>query len=1122
MMTPFHRRLTIVFLLLGLCGLFFALQSGAAPTAAAQLAGAFTSTNTPGVPPNTSTPIPTAYPCGGWRLAPSPNGTTQTNFLQSVEVISTDDVWAVGWQDYPNQAGLILHWDGSAWSVVPSPAPVAYLYDVAAFGPNDVWAVGNFDAFPAHSLILHWDGASWSQVASPFVGEGNNYLYGISGTSSNDVWAVGQSTRQPLTLHWDGVAWTEVATPELNEGALQDVTAIASNDVWAVGREGENWPTVSLALHWDGTNWTRVAAPSPGARENQIASISAVSADDIWAVGMWSDQIYTYMRLALHWDGSSWAEVAVPTATSYASYLEGVVAVSANEAWAVGRDDVDSSDSVAIALRWDGRSWAETDITQPSASKNRLFGVDAVQPGDVWAVGTYWLQGPGYGTLTMKYGPECGSGTPVPPTNTPVVPSATRTVSGTPRTATNTPVTPSATSTMTGTPPTATATVCSTLFSEEFEGGTLGQFTSIVTQCAGSGCGWVSSSADPHSGGESAFAPNRGNISDQRLQLAAAISPVAGASLTFWHSYDMENGFDGGVLEGSTNGGATWFDMGLYITSGGYNGEISLQFDNPLAGHAAWTGNSEGYVQTSVNLTPFVNRSLMFRFREGDDSAVGGVGWYIDDVLVAGSGTCPSPTATPTNIGGATNTPVPTRTSTATQTPRPATSTPTQQVPTSTATGTPPTATSTPTTAPPVCGTLFGEGFEGGNLGQFTNVVAQCAAGACGWTSSAANPRSGNRSAFAPDLNNVTDQRLQLTGEIAVTEASTLTFWHSYNLESGFDGGVLEGSTDNGETWFDMGPNLTSGGYSGVISSLFENPLGDREAWTGDSGGYVQVAVTLAPYAGQDLLFRFREGNDNSVGGGGWYVDDVAVVDASACPTVTSTATMVPGATNTPTATETSTPEPTAETCAISFSDVPADSTFYAQIMCLACRGLINGYPDGTFRPQNQVTRGQLAKLVSNTAGFNEAIRPTTQTFADVTADSPFYMYVERVASRGIIGGYACGGVGEACDNANRPYFRPGANATRGQISKIVSSAAKMRELPTSQTFADVPLDYTFYVGIERLALHNMMSGYPCGGPGEPCDSANRPYFRPSLNATRGQAAKIIANTFAPGCAARP
>jgi hypothetical protein len=44
------------------------------------------------------------------------------------------------------------------------------------------------------------------------------------------------------------------------------------------------------------------------------------------------------------------------------------------------------------------------------------------------------------------------------------------------------------------------------------------------------------------------------------------------------------------------------------------------------------------------------------------------------------------------------------------------------------------------------------------------------------------------------------------------------------------------------------------------------------------------------------------------------------------------------------------------------------------------------------------------------------------------------------------------------------------------------------------------------------------MSGYPCGGPGEPCDGENRNYFRPNNPLTRGQTAKIVANTFFPNC----
>jgi hypothetical protein len=202
----------------------------------------------------------------------------------------------------------------------------------------------------------------------------------------------------------------------------------------------------------------------------------------------------------------------------------------------------------------------------------------------------------------------------------------------------------------------------------------------------------------------------------------------------------------------------------------------------------------------------------------------------------------------------------------------------------------------------------------------------------------------------------------------------------------------------------------------------------------------------------------------------------------------------------------------------VQFEDVPPDHNFYPHVRCLACIGIVSGYADGTFRPGNQVTRGQLAKIVATSAGFSET--PPRQTFQDVPIDTTFYLYVERMATRGIIGGYECGGATEPCiPPGNKPYFRPHANATRGQISKIVSNSAQLNDPPVEQIFEDLPPGSTFYEWIQRLASRGIMGGYPCGGsPAEPCVSG-RPYFRPSNNATRGQTSKIVANTFFPDCA---
>jgi hypothetical protein len=200
------------------------------------------------------------------------------------------------------------------------------------------------------------------------------------------------------------------------------------------------------------------------------------------------------------------------------------------------------------------------------------------------------------------------------------------------------------------------------------------------------------------------------------------------------------------------------------------------------------------------------------------------------------------------------------------------------------------------------------------------------------------------------------------------------------------------------------------------------------------------------------------------------------------------------------------------------FSDVPPGSTFYSQITCLVDRGVVTGYQDGTFRPGSQITRGQIAKIVSNAAGYSDDVTGM-QTYADVPSTQPFHEWIERLSMRGHMSGYPCGGAGAPCDGADRPYFRPGNNASRGQLSKIVSNAAGYADTPEGQTFEDVPSSSPFYLFIERLTVRGVMSGYPCGGAGEPCSGWNMPYFRPSDNVTRGQASKIVSNTFFPNCA---
>jgi hypothetical protein len=232
---------------------------------------------------------------------------------------------------------------------------------------------------------------------------------------------------------------------------------------------------------------------------------------------------------------------------------------------------------------------------------------------------------------------------------------------------------------------------------------------------------------------------------------------------------------------------------------------------------------------------------------------------------------------------------------------------------------------------------------------------------------------------------------------------------------------------------------------------------------------------------------------------------------ASSTSTRTNTA-VVPSATATNTtipATATSTPT----ACVLPFTDVDQYNPFYVFIKCLYCRGIISGYADGTFRPYDNITRGQMSKIVSNAAGFNDPV--SGQTYTDVPPSHPFYVWIERLTMHNVANGYNT--AGECPTGA--PCFRPENTLTRGQMAKIDSNAAGFSDVPPAGTltFTDVPPAHTFYLYIERLSRRGIISGYECGGPAsEPCDAENRPYYRPQNNVTRGQSAKIVSNTFFP------
>ncbi len=185
--------------------------------------------------------------------------------------------------------------------------------------------------------------------------------------------------------------------------------------------------------------------------------------------------------------------------------------------------------------------------------------------------------------------------------------------------------------------------------------------------------------------------------SDSFIATAASIALPVGSQVyvRFNHAYgfehDVTNNYDGGVLEYSINGGASWLPTTGLASANGYSGTLYSTSGNPLGGRQAFVRQSNGYISSRFDLSSLAGQSVRLRFRIGTDDSVGDYGWFIDDVNVyrcAGSG---DPTLTPTN----TATPMSTVTATPTQTITPTLTT--TATPTITLT---PTETSTPTETP--------------------------------------------------------------------------------------------------------------------------------------------------------------------------------------------------------------------------------------------------------------------------------------------------------------------------------------------------------------------------------------------------------------------------------------
>jgi len=259
----------------------------------------------------------------------------ESSGLFATDALSATDAWAVGFRSLPGgmvSRALIEHWDGAAWEVVsapvpdPSPLVTTVLTDVLALAPDDAWAVGRWAPVPDHPplpLIMHWDGSGWTVVDAPEFDTWTE-LNGVAASGPNDVWFVGSTevflerrnafVERALIEHWDGDGIEVIRAPHnrrrpLNATRLEAAVSVSPTDAWAVGATTRPSGTaVNQSYHWDGERWKRVAVPSPSESLQYLSDVAALSSERVWTVGR-SLGDRNYRTFVARWNGERWRQM---------------------------------------------------------------------------------------------------------------------------------------------------------------------------------------------------------------------------------------------------------------------------------------------------------------------------------------------------------------------------------------------------------------------------------------------------------------------------------------------------------------------------------------------------------------------------------------------------------------------------------------------------------------------------------------------------------------------------------------------------------------------------------------------------------------------------------------------
>ncbi len=346
-------------------------------------------------------------------LAP---GTTEGT-LSGVSCVSLAQCVAVGegavFEDGMLDAESFLgeEWNGSAWTVLPGPAPAgerSFLSGVSCVSATycvAVGTVGPISGDQTQPLIELWNGVTWSELSAPIVAGQSGSLQGVACSSTAACIAVGRAERdngfhgaswRALVERWNGTAWTTQRTPRLAAGHNASLTAVScptASQCIAVG--GVQLGSASanskpLVERWNGRRWTLESVPHPAAA--LLQGVACTSPANCLAVGSdVNDQTATAPAVAEHWNGRSWVSARFSTIRDVIGDLTSISCASPTACTAVGMRGPGviptSFKRELLAYEWNGKSWMTGRATEAEGGSAALMGVSCVVAGGCTAVG---------------------------------------------------------------------------------------------------------------------------------------------------------------------------------------------------------------------------------------------------------------------------------------------------------------------------------------------------------------------------------------------------------------------------------------------------------------------------------------------------------------------------------------------------------------------------------------------------------------------------------------------------------------------------------------------------------------------------------------------------------------